>query len=90
MSKNDAISNPQWIVNDKLSRLVGVVMLHVDDMLFTGTAASCDAFVSCISALAHSPVQYLSLETDLAFAEWKFILILIDQSNYIKSHFIQN
>ena len=42
-------------------------MLHVEDMIFTGTADSRNAFLSRISTLAHSPVQYLPLESDLAF-----------------------
>ena len=42
-------------------------MLHVDDMIFTGATDSCDAFLACISTLAHSTVQYLPPESDLAF-----------------------
>ena len=67
MSQHDVTLNPHWIVNAKLSRLAGAAMLRVDDMLFTRNAASCDAFISCISTLKHSPVQYLSTESDLAF-----------------------
>ena len=38
VSKDAAKSNPQWIVYERRNRLAGVVMLHADDMLFTGTA----------------------------------------------------
>ena len=67
VSKNAARLNPHWIVSETGNRLVCVIMLHVEDMIFTGTADSRNAFLSRISTLAHSPVQYLPLESDLAF-----------------------
>ena len=42
-------------------------MLHVDDMLFTGTSFPCNLFIKCIGSLAHSPVQFLSTENSLTF-----------------------
>ena len=67
VKEQDIQKNAKWIVNGQQQRLICLVMLRVDDLLFTGTVYAHDVFHQCISSLSHSPVQLLTLEQKLTF-----------------------
>ena len=67
VTDQDIQKNATWIANGQRERLICLVTLRVDDLLFTGTVYARDISHQCISSLSHIPVQLLTVEQNLPF-----------------------
>ena len=66
--------NPQWALNKDNKRLECLVMLHVGDMLFTGTQKSRGLFAQRVETMARIPTQFLSTSSPLIFCGVEIVL----------------
>ena len=49
------------------SKLRFLVMLHADDMLFSGSNQECSRFLDILRIFDHSPVEFISIDSPLVF-----------------------